>query len=172
MKEQESIAPFLCVEPGEGTDLVDVNNAELVGVMWGPTDKFALVEDGSGNGFILRVGDRVQNGRVVNPPHAVRPGLVDIASTTIGEMMSSSNQGLVLRSYFATEVHRYRFHTISVPDDVDVGTNPLAFDPVQMRAGFDAGYDLGRRGAPAWSDKPRILGDFPPWALDIIRDGL
>jgi hypothetical protein len=52
-------------EPGEAADLVDINNAKLVGVMWGPTDQFALVEDGSGNGYILRVGDRVQNGRVV-----------------------------------------------------------------------------------------------------------
>jgi hypothetical protein len=52
-------------EPGEAAELVDVNNAKLVGVMWGPTDRFALVEDGSGNGYILRVGDRVSNGRVV-----------------------------------------------------------------------------------------------------------
>jgi len=52
-------------QPGEAAELVDVNNAKLVGVMWGPTDRFALVEDGSGNGYILRVGDRVQNGRVL-----------------------------------------------------------------------------------------------------------
>lgn len=52
-------------EPGEAADLVDINNAKLVGVMWGPTDQFALVEDGSGNGYILRVGDRVSHGRVL-----------------------------------------------------------------------------------------------------------
>jgi hypothetical protein len=52
-------------EPGEAADLVDVNNAKLVGVMWGPTDQFALVEDGTGNGYILRVGDRVSHGRVI-----------------------------------------------------------------------------------------------------------
>ena len=52
-------------EPGEAADLVDVNNATLVGVMWGPTDRFALVEDGTGNGYILRVGDRVSHGRVI-----------------------------------------------------------------------------------------------------------
>ena len=52
-------------QPGEIAELVDVNNATLVGVMWGPTDQFALVEDGTGNGYILRVGDRVQNGRVI-----------------------------------------------------------------------------------------------------------
>ena len=41
-----------------------MNSATLVGVIWGAADRFALVEDGSGNGYILRVGDRVANGRV------------------------------------------------------------------------------------------------------------
>jgi Tfp pilus assembly protein PilP len=53
----------------EGTtsgDLVDVSSGRLVGVMWGPDDQFALVEDGNGFGYILRVGDPVQNGRVVS----------------------------------------------------------------------------------------------------------
>lgn len=45
-------------------DIVDVNLAKLVGIMWGPTDRFALLEDGDGNGFILRVGDKVRNGRI------------------------------------------------------------------------------------------------------------
>lgn len=52
-------------EPTEASDIVDIATAKLVGIMWGPTDKFALVEDGQGNGYILRVGDRVRNGRVV-----------------------------------------------------------------------------------------------------------
>ncbi len=47
-------------------ELADVNSARLVGVMWGDTDQFALVEDGAGFGYILRVGDRVLNGRVVS----------------------------------------------------------------------------------------------------------
>ena len=47
-------------------DLVDMNSAQLVGVMWGQDDRFALVEDGEGFGYILRVGDRVRNGRVVS----------------------------------------------------------------------------------------------------------
>jgi hypothetical protein len=52
-------------EPIEDPEIVDVNTAALVGIMWGATDRFALVEDGWGNGFILRVGDKVRNGRVV-----------------------------------------------------------------------------------------------------------
>ncbi len=51
-------------EPTQGGEFVDVNSASLVGVMWGAADRFALVEDGSGNGYILRVGDKVTNGRV------------------------------------------------------------------------------------------------------------
>jgi hypothetical protein len=47
-------------------EIVDVNSAKLVGVMWGDQDQFALVEDGEGFGYILRVGDRVLNGRVVS----------------------------------------------------------------------------------------------------------
>jgi hypothetical protein len=63
--------PFKTLVAGkfEGTtsgDLVDVSSGRLVGVMWGPDDQFALVEDGNGFGYILRVGDPVQNGRVVS----------------------------------------------------------------------------------------------------------
>jgi len=52
-------------EQASAQELVDVNSAKLVGVMWGEADRFALVEDGEGFGYILRVGDRVRNGRVV-----------------------------------------------------------------------------------------------------------
>ncbi len=48
------------------SELVDMNSAQLVGVMWGQDDRFALVEDGEGFGYILRVGDRVRHGRVVS----------------------------------------------------------------------------------------------------------
>ncbi len=50
----------------QASELADVNSARLVGVMWGESDRFALVEDGEGFGYILRVGDRVRNGRVVS----------------------------------------------------------------------------------------------------------
>ncbi len=49
-----------------GSELVDLNSARLVGVMWGADDQFALVEDGNGFGYILRVGDPVLNGTVVS----------------------------------------------------------------------------------------------------------
>ncbi len=63
--------PFTALVNGDfeqttAAELVDMNSAHLVGVMWGQDDKFALVEDGEGFGYILRVGDRVRNGRVVS----------------------------------------------------------------------------------------------------------
>lgn len=51
-------------QPLSGAELVDLNTARLVGIMWGSDDRFGLVEDGDGFGYILRVGDRVRNGRV------------------------------------------------------------------------------------------------------------
>lgn len=53
-------------EQSSSNELVDANSARLVGVVWGDDDQFALVENGEGFGYILRVGDRVQNGRVVS----------------------------------------------------------------------------------------------------------
>jgi hypothetical protein len=44
--------------------LVDVGDLHLVGIMWGSSDKFALVEDSRGRGFVLRVGDPVMNGYI------------------------------------------------------------------------------------------------------------
>lgn len=44
--------------------LVDVGDIHLVGIMWGASDKFALVEDSRGRGFVLRVGDPVVNGYI------------------------------------------------------------------------------------------------------------
>jgi hypothetical protein len=53
-------------EQHTASDLVDISSARLVGVLWGEDDRFALVEDGEGFGYILRVGDRIRNGRVVS----------------------------------------------------------------------------------------------------------
>ena len=63
--------PFKVLVDGDfeqitAADVVDMNSAQLVGVMWGQEDRFALVEDGEGFGYILRVGDKVRNGRVVS----------------------------------------------------------------------------------------------------------
>jgi hypothetical protein len=42
----------------------DIGSIELVGVMWGEADRFAMLEDREGQGYVLRVGDPVVNGTV------------------------------------------------------------------------------------------------------------
>ena len=50
-------------QSGDGS-LVDVGDIHLVGIMWGSADKFALVEDSRGRGYVLRVGDPVVSGYI------------------------------------------------------------------------------------------------------------
>jgi hypothetical protein len=42
----------------------DIGGLQVVGVVWGAQDKFAIVEDGRGNSTVLRPGDKVMNGVV------------------------------------------------------------------------------------------------------------
>lgn len=44
---------------------LELGRAELVGVVKGDLDRFALLEDDKGFSYILRVGDQVKNGSVV-----------------------------------------------------------------------------------------------------------
>jgi len=50
---------------------------------------------------------------------------------------------------------------------VNIGNDPLAFDPVQMRAAFDAGRTLGAQDNP-WQTTPTNSGGIPAWALKEI----
>jgi hypothetical protein len=42
----------------------DPGGIQVVGIVWGVTDRFAMVEDVRGNSYVLRRGDKVQNGVV------------------------------------------------------------------------------------------------------------
>ena len=47
-------------------ELINLNAVELVGIIKGELDRFALLEDEKGFNYIIRVGDRVRNGTVVS----------------------------------------------------------------------------------------------------------
>jgi hypothetical protein len=49
----------------EKMEIVDLGSVELVGIIKGELDRFALLEDDKGYSYILRVGDQVRNGSVV-----------------------------------------------------------------------------------------------------------
>lgn len=70
---------------GDGS-LVDVGDIHLVGIMWGSSDKFALVEDSRGRGYVLRVGDPVVNGYI----SGISKTELQIVQNAFGESQSMS----------------------------------------------------------------------------------
>ncbi|MDH3197598.1 MAG: hypothetical protein OEO21_05095 [Candidatus Krumholzibacteria bacterium] len=62
-------------------ELVDLTAVELVGVVRGDLDRFALLEDEKGFTYIMRVGDKVRNGTVV----AIGDDTMTARITTFGQ---------------------------------------------------------------------------------------
>jgi hypothetical protein len=83
-------------------------------------------------------------------------------------MMDQSMLTALTRAYFGAKFLGYNFKMAAIPDGVNVGKDPLAFDPATMRAAFDAGYALGQQ-ANAWMNVPPSAGDVPAWVLDQIK---
>jgi len=109
----------------------------------------------------------IDNGRVTEPPQALLRALGKIAATTISVMMEQSMQTALTRSYFGTKLNGYSFNMVSIPDSVNIGTDVLAFDPIQMRAAFDAGRALAKQDNP-WKSIPPNSGDLPSWAFKAM----
>ena len=106
----------------------------------------------------------IDTGRVTEPPQALVLSLGKIAADTISVMMEQSMQTALTRSYFGAKVLGYSFKMVGIPDGVNIGNDPLAFDPTQMRAAFEAGRALARQPDP-WQSLPPNAGDLPPWAF-------
>jgi hypothetical protein len=80
--------PFQSLLTGEfvGNDVggdapPDPGGMRVVGIVWGASDRFAMVEDVRGNSYVLRKGDKVQNGYV----EALRRDAVVIVVTADGQ---------------------------------------------------------------------------------------
>jgi hypothetical protein len=117
---------------------------------------------GSGNVYL------VDNGMLHSPPEALRRALGPVAATTVSVMMDQSMLTALTRSYFGAKLLGYNFKMVAIPDNVDVGQDPLAFDPKQMRAAFDAGRALGKR-PDHWLTVPPNVGDIPSWVFEQIK---
>ncbi len=50
--------------PSEEDTLLDVRNAQVVGIVWSPQEKYALIQAVDGEVYILEEGDRVRYGKV------------------------------------------------------------------------------------------------------------
>ena len=75
----------------------------------------------------------------------------------------------VARSYFGTRSYGYNFNLAAIPEDVTMGKDPLAFNPEQMRAVFDAGRALAKQPDP-WSHAPPPMPDIGDWAAEVLQE--
>ena len=80
--------PFQSLLSGEfvGNDVggdapPDPGGMRVVGIVWGASDRFAMVEDVRGNSYVLRKGDKIQNGYV----ESLRRDAVVIVVTADGQ---------------------------------------------------------------------------------------
>jgi hypothetical protein len=136
------------------------SNVVILGV--GGTDRPPPPLYGPGNLFLI------DNGTLRTPPAALRRALGDVAATTVAVMMDQSMLTALTRAYFGAKFLGYNFKMAAIPDSVNVGKDPLAFDPITMRAAFDAGYALGRQANP-WMTVPPSAGDVPAWVLEQVK---
>jgi Patatin-like phospholipase len=100
----------------------------------------------------------IDNGKVTEPPEALRLALGTIAATTVSVMMEQSMQTAVTRSYFGTKVLGYSFNTVGIPDDVNIGKDARAFDPPRC-------VQLSTRGAPSRCNVTRGKAPHPTQAI-------
>jgi hypothetical protein len=110
----------------------------------------------------------VDNGLLHSPPEALRQALGPVAATTVSVMMDQSMLTAMTRSYVGAKLLGYNFKMAAIPDNVNVGQDPLAFDPKQMRAAFDAGRALGKQ-PDHWLTVPPNLGDIPTWVFEQVK---
>jgi hypothetical protein len=62
----------------------EVGAMQVVGIVWGTQDKFAIIEDGRGNSTVLRPGDKVMNGVV----EGLKRDAIIVSLTTDGQTQS------------------------------------------------------------------------------------
>ena len=116
---------------------------------------------GPGNIFII------DNGKLSNPPEALRRAIGDVAATTLATMMAQSMQTAIFRTYVGARALGYNYKLVAIESGVAIGKDPLAFDPQQMRAAFDAGRALAKEPDP-WQTEPPANDDIPSWATELL----
>jgi len=137
--------------------------SNLIGAGTTGTERPTPPPYGPGNFYVI------DNGRIENPPEALRKALGDIAATTISVMMKTSMHSAMTRSYFGARAHGYNFNLVAIPKDVTIGKDPLAFDPKEMRTAFDAGRALAKQPDP-WLHVPPNIQDISDWAVDVLNE--
>jgi len=110
----------------------------------------------------------IVNGRPDTPPFAVPNALSPIAEDAFNAILSGRMETTLVLAYAGARVHGYGFNLVSLPEDVSISGNPLAFDREEMQRVFDAGVRLGRSRAP-WRHRPDPSDQLGPWVIGLFE---
>ncbi len=94
----------------------------------------------------------IHNGQLRPVPEEVRRSLGSISARTLNASSRAAMVGSLFRIYGFAREAQAGFHWVTIPDGIEIeGTE--TFDPVRMRALYEAGYDYARKG-PVWTRQP------------------
>ena len=82
----------------------------------------------------------IRNAKLSPDPSIVNPRTMAIAGRSLSLLINSQGRGDLFRIYTTAERDNMKFHLAYIPNSFDVESNEL-FDPVQMKALFELGYD-------------------------------
>jgi predicted acylesterase/phospholipase RssA len=94
----------------------------------------------------------IHNGRLAAVPMATPRSLRGIALRTLESTGKSASFGDLWRMYAFANREQAGFHWITITTNVDLVAEEV-FDPRQMKALYDVGYETARAG-PVWSTRP------------------
>lgn len=89
----------------------------------------------------------IRNSRFAERWESVKPRLIPVVMRTVSSLISAQAVGDMAKFYILAKEYDIGFHLAFVPDDFDVEASE-PFDPTYMKALFELGYDLGRKGNP------------------------
>jgi hypothetical protein len=98
----------------------------------------------------------------------VRHDVIGVGERTINLVLTSSMDMMLFRAFAATRIHGYRFNLVSIPEEVPLSGDALAFDRAEMRRVFEVGKRLGREKSP-WRQTPPAEG-IGPWAVEYVSE--
>jgi predicted acylesterase/phospholipase RssA len=94
----------------------------------------------------------VRNGKVTPEFSKVKPRLAAIVSKSMNSLIKTQGIGDLYRMYSNSRREGIAFRAVWIPESFTM-REPQPFDPDFMRALFDLGYEMGRKGIP-WVEHP------------------
>jgi hypothetical protein len=94
----------------------------------------------------------IKNGKLAPEYEAVAANTLSISARSLFTLTKSQSIGDINRIYQTAQRDKAEFHLTSIPPSFDMQAKQ-AFDPVYMKALFQLGYEMGRKGDP-WVQTP------------------